>query len=114
MGRKTPPVTTSGREYGIGVLQLLEDIFLEEFLCAFGRNREELVVPHDAHPLLTLAHAEGAGKFHFVFQMVFTDQFLNLQNDLTRTLQMAGATDASSDFHDFFLRIYLFICVNAA
>lgn len=46
----------------------------------------EFVVNGNANTLLAFAHAERAGKLHFIGEMVALDKILELFNDLARTL----------------------------
>ena len=61
----------------------------------------EGVIDRYAYALLTLAHAEGAAKLHLITEIVFSDQILKLFYYLTRTLDVAGASDTNCNFkHD--------------
>lgn len=48
----------------------------------------EFVVNGNANTLLAFAHAERAGKLHFIGEMVALDKVLELFNDLARTLDV--------------------------
>ena len=72
---------------------------MEEVLHGFGSDREEFVIHGNANTRLTFVHTEGAAQFNFVFQIIFRDQMLELFNDLTRTLDVAGTADTYCDFH---------------
>ena len=66
----------------------------------------EGVVHGHTHALLALAHAEGAAQFHFLTKLMLGDKALKLRYDLTRALDVAGATDANCDFqHTDYLSI---------
>ena len=69
----------------------------------------ERIVHRHANTLLALTHAEGAAKLDAILQLVLCDQSLKLLYDQTRTLDVAGATNANCDFeHDDFLSFYYF------
>jgi hypothetical protein len=82
------------------LLHLRANRVFEEFFNRVGRNGVEFFVNHNADTLLALAEAEGSAEFHFIFELVFRYQLLELFNDLTGTLEVAGTSDANSDFHD--------------
>jgi hypothetical protein len=58
----------------------------------------EGVIYRYTYALLTSAHAEGAAKLYLITEIVFSDQILKLLYYLTRTLDMAGASDANRNF----------------
>jgi hypothetical protein len=73
----------------------------EEGVNRLGANGMELVADRYANALLALAHAEGSAQINLVCEVVLCDQILKLLNDLTGSLDVAGATDTNSDFqHD--------------
>ena len=82
--------------------QLPQDFLVEKVRSGVGRNRMEGIIHAHAHALLAISHAEGAAKLHLVRNVVAGDQALQLFNDLTRALDVTGASDTYSDFdHDF-------------
>ena len=62
----------------------------------------EGIIDRYTYALLALAHAEGAAKLYLVAEIVFSDQILKLLYYLTRTLDVAGASDTSSSFKHIF------------
>ena len=70
----------------------------------------EGVIHRYTYALLALAHAEGAAKLYLVAEIVFSDQILKLLYYLTRTLDVAGASDTNCNFkHNIFpLNIHYF------
>ena len=58
----------------------------------------EGVVHRNAHALLALTHAEGAAELNLITEIVLRNQILQLLNYLTRTLNVAGATDTNRNF----------------
>ena len=58
----------------------------------------EGIVDGYAYALLTLAHAEDAAELHLVAETVFGYQTLKLLDHLTRTLDVAGASDTNCNF----------------
>jgi hypothetical protein len=58
----------------------------------------EGIVYRNAHALLALAHAEGATQLYLIFKLVLGNQILKLFYDLTRALDMAGASNTNCNF----------------
>jgi hypothetical protein len=58
----------------------------------------EGVIYRYTYALLTLTHAEGAAKLSLITEVVLGYQTLKLLYYLTRTLDVAGASDANCDF----------------
>ena len=79
-------------------LNLSENFLGEEIVNGLGGNGEELVVNGYAHALLALAHAEGAAELYLLTEILLCEEILKLLNYLTRTLDVAGATDTNCDF----------------
>ena len=79
-------------------LHLSQNFLGKELANVLGRNGMEGVVYGDAYALLALAHAEGAAKLYLVANLMFGDEILQLLNNLTRTLDVAGATNTNSNF----------------
>jgi hypothetical protein len=80
-----------------------KDFLFEELLGGLGRQGIQLVIQSDVDAVDAVAHAEGAAQLYLVLQVVFLDQVLKLFHDLAGTLKMAGAPNANSTFHGFFL-----------
>ena len=77
---------------------LSQNFLGKELANVLGRNGMEGVAYGDAYALLALAHAEGAAKLYLVANLMFGDEILQLLNNLTRTLDVAGASDTNCNF----------------
>jgi len=51
-------------------VHLLKNLFAEELGDIFRRNRMELAVDRDADAQLAFVHAEGAGQFNFIAEVM--------------------------------------------
>jgi hypothetical protein len=58
----------------------------------------EGVIYRYTYALLTLAHAEGAAKLYLIAEIILGNQILKLLYYLTRTLDVAGASDTNCNF----------------
>ncbi len=76
-------------------------MFVKERLNRFGGYGIERLVNIDANAELTFAHAEGSAELNLILQIIFCDKILKLFNDLSRTLEMARASDTYCYFHYF-------------
>ena len=70
----------------------------EELSYVFGSNRMEGVIYRYAYALLALAYAEGAAKLYLITETRLGNQILKLLYYLTRTLDVAGASDTNCNF----------------
>ena len=65
---------------------------VEVFLCNTGRD---FIIHRDGYAdTITLAGAKAAGKCNFVFKMIVCDGFFQKLDNILRSLDIAGATDA--------------------
>ena len=65
------------------------------------------VIHGHAYTLLTVAHAERAGKLDLVAEIVIGDQLLKRFNDLAGALHVAGRADANGDPHQIYTLLAL-------
>ena len=70
----------------------------------------EGVVDRYANALLALAHAEGAAQLYLFAQIVLRDQTLELLNDLTGALDVAGASDTNCNFNHIIFPLFIHKC----
>jgi hypothetical protein len=70
----------------------------------------EGVIDRYAYALLTLTHAEGAAKLYLITEIVFSDQILKLLYYLTRTLDVAGASDTNCNFNHIIIPLLIHKC----
>jgi len=61
----------------------------------------EYIVHRDADAKLALAHAERSAQFNLVTDVVLGDQPLQLLDDLTGPLDMAGRADTDGNIHEY-------------
>lgn len=76
------------------------DMSIEELFSGLRRYRVYLIVYSNTDTLLASAHAKGSTQLDFRTKIVAADQGLELLNDLTGTLDMAGRTNTNSYFHN--------------
>ena len=88
-------------------LRFCQYFVCEEFCNRFGGYGMEGIVDRYAYALLTLTHAEGAAKLDLLTQIVFGNQVLKLLNNLTRTLNVAGASDTYCNFKHNILPFFI-------
>jgi hypothetical protein len=79
-------------------LHLSQNFLGKELANVLGRNGMEGIIHGDAYALLALTHAEGAAQLYLIADLVLGNEILQLLYDLTRTLDMAGASDTNSNF----------------
>ena len=90
------------------LLNLSQNFLSEELAYGLGSNGVEGIVYGNTNALLALAHAEGTAKLYLITEIVLCNEVLKLLNDLTGSLNVAGATDTNSYFkHNFFLTILI-------
>ena len=80
------------------ILYLCENFFSEELPYVLGSNGMEGDIDRYTYALLTLAHAEGATKLYFIAEIILGNQILKLLYYLTRTLDVAGASNTNRNF----------------
>jgi hypothetical protein len=88
------------------ILHLGEYFFFEKFVHGIGIYGEHRLIHQNAHALLASADAEGAAQFHLVADFVLGNQILQLLNDLTGALDVAGASDAYCNLNHTFLLFF--------
>ena len=82
-------------------LYLCQNFFLEEIADGVRGNGMKAIIYRYTHTLLTFAHTEGSPKLNLVAKVVFGDQILKLFYYLTRSFDVAGASDTNCNFHNF-------------
>lgn len=69
----------------------------------------DIIINRNAHALTALAHAECSAQFNLIVEIVLANEILQLFNNLTRTLDVAGTADANRDFHCKFLLVLIIL-----